>query len=274
MTNNAQKTRHLHIVRPYISEEAEQLAHTHQLGQVIAEHRTRFSLVKAVYSGLCLLLALFLLAVMLMTEAREGQAIALVCALCFLGLGLAAPIHWLRRHSWHVVACTDGFLLSRGSNVDTFRWGQVEAIWQRVVKQYYRGIYAGATHKYRIQCSNGKRAVLDDTFANIEKFGTMIGREVSQHLLPNAIDIYNRGDAVTFGKISVDSRGVHDGRKLLAWNQIKDVVFSDGAVTFRQHGKAVVWSSAKVGRIPNILVFMGLVDNVLGRQRFGTSVSR
>lgn len=272
--NTVQRRHHFRIVRPYISAEAEQFASKYELGKASAEYRTHFSPLKMVYSSLCLALGLLLVVVMLMTEGISGQAIALVCALFFLVLGFIPLTNWLSRRSWQLIACADGFVFVRGKRVDVYRWEQIETVWQRVFKQYYRGLPVSATHKYRIQCSDGKHVAFDDTFANIEKFGVTVGREVTQNLLPAVLMAFNRGDAVSFGKIAVDSKGIHDGKELLAWSQVKGVTLSQDMVTFQQAGKVVTWSSAKVARIPNILVFMELADYAMGRQRFGASLSR
>src|SRR5579863_5471646 len=122
--------KHLWLVQPQLTSEAMQLAGTHDLGSPTAEYTVHFTRTKLFLTTLCFLLAALFVVFSLMIPALGGQLFALGGGLLFLCLGLAYLIHAFLAHSWRVVVCTYGFIVARGNTINTFRWDEVEAVWQ------------------------------------------------------------------------------------------------------------------------------------------------
>jgi hypothetical protein len=54
---------------------------------------------------------------------------------------------------------------------------------------------------------------------------------------------------------------------LLPWSQIKELRLNRGFVMVRKEGKWLTWSTVRVAEVPNIFVFMALVEHVLQSQK-------
>jgi tRNA-binding EMAP/Myf-like protein len=105
--------------------------------------------------------------------------------------------------------------------------------------------------------------VLTDTLEDVEKLGRAIQKEVTQRLLSQAHDALNAGQTVDFGKVGVSRSGIMISKKTIPWKEIKKVDVSDGFVTISRVGKHLNWV-AKVADIPNVYVFLTLVNQALG----------
>jgi hypothetical protein len=246
-----------------ISPEAEQLAGVYQLGAPQSEYRVRIK--KAII--ILVILAFALGALFIGTAFAGGDSSELVIfilvALLFIGGGLYMALTPVIYRSWRVYVCADGFVFKRGNKIDAFRWDQIESMWQAVTRRYSYGVYTGSTHKYTIRRKDGVQVVLNDRFADVEQLGTTISQAITNLLLPQVVAAYNAGQTIAFGPFSISLQGVSNGQESLPWSQIKEMGVKQGIVTVRKEGKWLNWSTIRASQVPNIFVFMALVNYVL-----------
>jgi hypothetical protein len=162
-----------------------------------------------------------------------------------------------------VVVMQNGFVLSKGGTDSVFRWEDIVAVWESITDVRQNSIELKTNYRYTIRHRDGQKIVLTDTLENIEKLGRIIQKEVTQRLLAQAHDALNAGKTVDFGKVGVSKSGIIFGKKTTPWKQIKKVDASDGFIAISRHGTPLKWV-AKMGNIPNVYVFLTLVNQALG----------
>lgn len=245
------------------SPEAEQMAGMYQLGTLQGEYRVRFKKATIILIVLAFLLGIFFLGASFTGDTASAELMFILFALLFIGGGLYLALTPFIYRSWRVYVCADGFAFIRGNKTDAFRWDQIESMWQMIVKRYTNGIYTGTYHKYTVRRKDGVQVVFNDRFANVEDLGNAISRAITNLLFPQVVAAYNAGQTITFGDLSISLQGVSNGRELLPWSQIKEMGVKQGVVTVRKEGKWLSWSTIRASQVPNIFVFMALVNYVL-----------
>lgn len=249
--------------------EAETLAKTYQLGTPLGIHRMRVKLAGAIlvgiffifFGGIFGLAAIFIL-------SPVTIVLSLIGMLFFMGFGIYIIAMPIISRSWRIYVCSDGFIFVRGnSKIIPFPWDQIDFMWQAVTRRYVNGIYVRTIYKYTVRRKDGDQVILDDRFADIEALGNKIATEMTRYQLPLAINSFNSGNTLTFGRLSVNLQGVSNGDRMLPWSQVRKIDIQQGTVKVLNENKWLSWSSARVANIPNIFVFMALVDYALQNQR-------
>lgn len=157
-----------------------------------------------------------------------------------------------------VYVCPAGLLYYHRGKTEPIRWDQVEALRQRIVR--YRG---GVTHRYTIQRNDGARFKFNDQLSNVEALGNTIARETTRLLLPRYMAVYQAGQTVTFGRISLNREGVSNGKERLAWQQVKGMKVQASSLFIQKEGtKWLRWNNQAYD-IPNVNMLLALVDSIL-----------
>jgi len=252
------------------SPEAQQLAASYQLGTPLNEYKVGYGGRKKV-ALIIMFIVLIGLGGLFGAAAADPstgqQALFVVLCLACVAFAIYLVLQPVLYRSWRAYVCSDGLLSVRGNKIEPFRWDQIEAMWRSVTKHYTNGIYTGTTHVYTVRSSDGRQVVFNDRFANVEQLGDTISREVTNRLLPQVIRAYHAGNTITFGPLSISQQGVSNGKELLQWSQIKEMGVNRGVVTVKKEGKWLNWSSVMAAKVPNIFVFMALVNYVLKGQQ-------
>lgn len=84
-------------------------------------------------------------------------------------------------------------------------------------------------------------------------------------MVPRALQSIQNGQTVSFAQFNVSYQGLGNGREVLPWTQILSINMRNGELTIWKVGLFKVWDRAKTSRIPNVLVFFA-VANELKRQ--------
>ncbi len=189
----------------------------------------------------------------------------LIFGLVLGALGLWAA--WSAYANWNrmVVVYTHGLALRDRKGVRFWRWEQIEALYRLVVKRYVNGIYTGTTHTYTIGLGQGGRERFDDRYQNVEKLGNMLQGRTFNHLSARAVEAYNAGRKVQFGRVALDKAGITVGKKTYPWESVEQVTVRQGVLWVRS--KDGGWSgraSAVVSAIPNLVVLLSFIDQIVG----------
>jgi hypothetical protein len=75
---------------------------------------------------------------------------------------------------------------------------------------------------------------------------------------------YNAGKSISFEPFTLSKEGVGHKKKSLSWAEIEGAQINNGYVTFKKQGKWFNWVNVPAGEIPNILIFLTLVDYAIG----------
>jgi hypothetical protein len=193
---------------------------------------------------------------------REGM---LIFAIIFGVLGALPVRSWLMRRGKVIEVYEQGLARIQGKQVKVTRWDDIDAVWQRITRHYHSGMYTGTTYVYTIQARNGERFNVSQIYKDIEALGQIIQSEVTARQLPPIVRAYQSGQTVNFGKLSLNTQGLIFKDKQLAWNQIQDLKIDRGYISVKQEGgRWFNWAQVTADSVPNLFVFLALIDNIVG----------
>ncbi len=99
----------------------------------------------------------------------------------------------------------------------------------------------------------------------VKQLGEYIQAQVMNIMLPRAIETYNSGGTLEFGRLNLSQAGISNGKEVIAWNQIKNVKVWRGRLRIEKVGKLqwLGWANTiAVARVSNFWLFTTLVDNI------------
>jgi hypothetical protein len=158
-----------------------------------------------------------------------------------------------------VVLFDDGFIYSNTRKLVAAHWSDIQAVWQL----HRKG--RGATIRYTVKIRGIEKLLVltVDHFKEVDDLGQTIQNKVSQVLLPKYIAALREGKRVKFGNFAIDNQGISSGNKLVPWEKIQQVSIRNGVVMIKQEGQWIAWPRVMVADIPNLFVFLTLVDQVV-----------
>ncbi len=246
--------------------QAFQLAATYQLGTPTAEYRPWLRPAGIFSSAVLLLVGIAFLIASFATTNPDSASGFLVLGLILFASGLIWPAIFLFTRNQQVYVCTEGLVRVKGGQAEAMRWDQMASFFQAVNIFTYRvfliPVVKMTNHAYTVFGASGTKLVFKDNWRNVEALGTTIGRETTRRLLPKAIEAYTAGAPVTFGDLVVSQQGISKGGKALPWHLYQGTQVNRGYVFIRQQGKTLRWASIPVRKIPNFLVFVGLIEYI------------
>ena len=193
---------------------------------------------------------------------REGM---IVVAVLFAAIGAPLLGIWLAQRGKIVEVYENGLVRLRGKTVKVTRWDDIDAVWQQITRNYYNGVYTGTTYVYTIQTRNGEKFKITNVYKDVESLGNIMQSEVTKRLLPPMVRAYQSGQTVSFGKLSLSPQGLIYKDKQLAWNEIKDLKIDRGYISVKKEGgRWSNWASVSAASVPNLLVFLAMIDSIVG----------
>jgi hypothetical protein len=254
-----------------LAPEAYQIAVTYQLGVPTVEYKAKFTIRKAI--SIVFLFVAGLAFLVMAIIASSSLRFSAVIALMLIGvLGIASTL-WVLVDTFlsrdkRVYVCPAGLLYQHNGNTEAIRWDMVESFWQYVVRRYSYGIKTGSTHLYTIRRNDGVTFKFNDQLYNVEALGNIIAREITRVLWPRYFAAYQAGQSLPFGSISLNQQGVSNGKELLLWPQVKEITVKGGFLSIKKEGNnRSNWKIVQASKIPNVGVFMALVDYIVNSGR-------
>jgi len=180
------------------------------------------------------------------------------------GLALVSPFFLWR--SWRKrglgAALHDGgFAYRDRRGVRSFTWNEIDAVWQRITRRYYNGVYAGTQHVYTVQPASGPRVVLDSALlGGVDKLGDVLVRESTARILARRAAAFDRGERLAFGRLALDQQGLHVGRRSLPWAAFRSVSVHRGFVRIDAAGRRLAFCRFRVAELPNFVVLMAFLE--------------
>jgi hypothetical protein len=190
-----------------------------------------------------------------------------IVGLFLAGLGVMILFNWWKNRGVYVQVYTNGFARIQGTKVQEVRWDDIRAVWQSITKNYRNGVYMGTTYIYTVLAADNTKLVFGNEIKGIEQLGQLIQREATNRLFPRMVAAYNAGQPVQFGDFAISREGITHKNKNLPWSEIEGAQINNGFVTFKKQGKWFNWANVPVAQIPNMIVFLSLIDHVVGLKR-------
>ncbi len=197
----------------------------------------------------------------------ERSIAPLLLGLPLIALG-AGGVLWA---SWslglRVYLFEGGLVRAHRKNFLVVPWDDVEFVWQSITEHYYNGAYTGTTYHYSLQLYDGAYVKLGNNLKGIKDLGEEVMHQTSQALHPKLMTRYNKGKVVDFGKLGISKDGLHYGDSFLKWKEIDAVKIQQGAISVSKRGKWFNWCNIAASQVPNLWVFLSMVDEVKGLNR-------
>ncbi|MGW6707753.1 DUF6585 family protein [Streptomyces sp. NPDC054956] len=162
----------------------------------------------------------------------------------------------------------EGLVVSDATGpVSGFRWDSMTVL-QEITQRYANGIYVGTTYLYTLFKQDGSKLKLTNFYADPERWGREIQREITRTQLPGVMTALEQGATLHFGDISVTSGGIATAKRGgVHWGEIQKIEVKDGVVFVAKAGKLLSWSNTRVAKIPNFFLFLTVVDQLGGGHR-------
>jgi hypothetical protein len=193
---------------------------------------------------------------------------------CFGGAAVftvfaALAMLWVGLTQQRVLICPEGFVHITNWSTRGCLWDDVADVRQRLTDyKLYGVIQTSSDAKVTVRCRDGRHFTFNSTFLNgADDVGRHIDEEVCRRRLPEVMADIRAGDEVDFGPLSVSARGLSSASGSVTWDEVQSVEISQGVVMVNQHGKWFSWSKVAAGDIPNLLLFLTVVDQLHGLKR-------
>jgi hypothetical protein len=212
---------------------------------------------------LCAGAAAFSAVALAFAPTQPAANLAVAWALAAGSLAIVPLLIWRNWHKRGLAAALHdgGFAYRDRSGLRAFAWSDIDSVWHAAVRRHFNGIYVGTTHVYTVQPTCGPRVVLNSRLlTDVERLGAAIERESATLLLPIYVRAFDSGVRLRFGPFSIDSEGLHAGRRSIAWSAIRGVDVRRGYLRVLTVGRWLAWSRFAVRSIPNFAVLTALLE--------------
>ena len=170
----------------------------------------------------------------------------------------------------------NGIVHAKGQQIATIRWDQIDAIWIKLIRQRYyigiAGVFASAlassrrTQSITVRRVDGASFKLTNMLRGHVQLMQNIEQAVMQAHMPRAVAAYQSGQVIPFGPLTVARQGMGNGRETIPWQEVQNVDVKRGYLQVKRAGKTFNWANVDVSKIPNLLVFISLVNGVRSGQ--------
>ncbi len=208
---------------------------------------------------------------------RRPVVILAVLGVGVLGVAAVIAIRLVRRRGVIVTVYRDGFVYHLRQRTDVFRWDDIARVWQHVTRNnpglysFYRPDKNKWLYSYTVERKDGtKRNLGNLSLDGIEALGETLQTEVTRHLLPGYIARLQTGETLRFDELALDNSGLHFSSKLLGWHDVARVSMSTThyvgqVVAIKQKGQHKDWARITGSTVPNLYVFLALVEQMSGK---------
>ena len=240
-------------------------------GEIVATHpATLFARALAVLMMVVPGAALVALGSQLSGTGAEGRMPAIAGGAALLALGILAVVQQNRSKG---LVRTDG--LERGGlrgRLWALRWTEMAELRYRAVKlRVYHVIPAGTNIYLTLIDPAGRKHKVPSNMNNMDALAERVAEQQTTARFAEARAAIDRGEEVRFGtalildreKVSV--RKLFGGYKSCALGEIEKVAVEGGFLRIRQRGKMLAFGGGSVGSIPNVFLFLRLLDALVAR---------
>src|SRR5438067_11047891 len=187
-----------------------------------------------------------------------------------LALGILAIV---QRNRSKVVVRTDGIeRWGLRGKLWALRWPEMAELRYRAVKmRLYHVIPVGTNIYLTLSDPQGRKRRLPSNMKGMDVLAERIADQQTNARFAEARAAVDRGEEVRFGKALVvdaeklSARKLFGGYKSCPLSEIEKVAVESGFLRIRQRGKLLGFGGGSVGSIPNVFLFLRLLDSLLGR---------
>lgn len=151
----------------------------------------------------------------------------------------------------------------KGDQVTAMRWNDVREIHQDIYTYRVNFVPIINRHNYTLNGADDRKIRLTRSIHHIEELGPILHQAVTKQQMPKAVETLKSGSTISFGPFALNNQGLTMKNKLIPWNEIKSVRVNNGSIMVDRAGK-ITWSGISASSIPNLYLFLTLVDQIVG----------
>ncbi len=154
-----------------------------------------------------------------------------------------------------------GFVYADGAGgLDVYRWDTISTVFQLITSTSYYGVQTPTRYCYTVTRADGRTVRLASGYHGVATFGPHIAQQTARAQLPAVREALAQGQGVVFGDITVTAAGVGARRSTVPWAEIKGAKVVNGRVSISRQGKFMPLTSKPAAKIPNLPLFLALVE--------------
>lgn len=241
------------------------------LGPALQEHRTRPLEIYGffVFGGLFILIGLFALGrafYTLATKPGSDDVVTIFMAAVPFLIGGAIPLVVAILRLPNRLAIHQGGVYFRDRKREWIvPWAMIDGVFHKIVRVYRNDVEIATQDEYTIALHDGTAFTVDYRFEAIDMFGLEIMNRVTAMLLPQYLEAFRAGRAVTFGVIGLDGYGVHANGQFLPWQEVESISWKRGLLSsesafvhIKRRGNLLAWMKLPVEQVKNYQVMMAI----------------
>lgn len=161
-----------------------------------------------------------------------------------------------------VYLCPKGLIYMKRT-CEVIRWDEIDMLSKEIIVQKQPFC------SYTIRRNDGVTFELDHQLPHVERLGGFMEREVTRHLLPQAIAAFKAGKIQEFADIFVSERGIglKSARRILHWDELEKIAFDGTLMSLYRKGYSWAWTTLSISGMPNVGVLQGIVQHVKSEMR-------
>jgi len=186
------------------------------------------------------------------------QIVVISAMIAFFVFSVAFFVMGMLSQSYSLILFPDALVRAGGGATEIFRWSDI-----RDVYAYVNPVGV----KCRLVTQDDRKLQIDTSVKDSKKLEEGVRKAILDHLLPPALEAFERGNTLTFGPLRLDQSYLYYKDKRLSWNEVAKMKLLYNAYTravqFEVNAAGSVllpWCSVKMQDIPNVDVFTTLAE--------------
>jgi hypothetical protein len=180
--------------------------------------------------------------------------------LVLLGFGVGGIRRIWRTRGLRVLVFEEGLARLQGGSIEALRWEDIRTVRRASLTGSERTGMAPA-RKLILTGADGREFEFDEGLSGLRELRELVEQRTLPHLFPAALDAWEAGEQVSFGKIDVERDGLRCGR-LLAWAECENVEVAHGMVTVKAAGAWLAFCKVPLQDLYNVHVLFALTEYV------------
>ncbi|MFI5979939.1 DUF6585 family protein [Streptomyces sp. NPDC051555] len=156
-----------------------------------------------------------------------------------------------------------------GGGLFAVRWERA-VLYQETVQEVidYKGTRTpvGRSHASVVVAPGGEQVRITDLYAGSVTWAPLLAEAVARTQVDKVWKLVREGGTVRFGPLALSRAGVtHESHGTLPWAEVSEVAARGGMVCVWRTGLTKAWAAPKAPKVPNLLVFLTIVDELRRR---------
>jgi hypothetical protein len=178
-------------------------------------------------------------------------------------VGIQVPRRIYRSMRIRVLVFMEGLARITDEQTEVLRWDEVEMVEQKVIRDFRRATILGERHLI-IHRFDGTQMAFDNVvLPRLYRLTILVQQLTLKYLLPAALEAISRGQEVPFGVLTASFEGIHKGKKLLPWNEVRECKAVRGWLTITSKRRWRSWFRGPVVHVDNVVVLIAVTNALM-----------